>query len=179
MICGRRSFDIYDFNLHYSKIKQFYAFLGKKLITICIFLKGITQIIYFCMLIKKNMAKKIVKDDTEILLTEIITSMQDKKAKDIVSINLSKIENSITKYFVICNGNSTTQVDSIFNNVMEKVNENINMKPFHKEGYENSEWILIDYFDIVVHIFIKDVRNFYKLEELWADGVFKKYENID
>ena len=125
------------------------------------------------------MAKKIVKDDTEILLTEIITSMQDKKAKDIVSINLSKIENSITKYFVICNGNSTTQVDSIFNNVMEKVNENINMKPFHKEGYENSEWILIDYFDIVVHIFIKDVRNFYKLEELWADGVFKKYENID
>lgn len=125
------------------------------------------------------MAKKIVKGDTEILLDEIIDAMQDKKAKDIVSIDLSKIENSITQYFVICNGTSTTQVDSIYDNVIEKVNENKKIKPFHKEGYENSEWILIDYFDIVVHIFIDDIRKFYKLEDLWADGVFKKYENID
>lgn len=125
------------------------------------------------------MAKKIVKGDTEILLDEIIDAMQDKKAKDIVSIDLSKIENSITKYFVICNGTSTTQVDSIYDNVIYKVNENIQIKPFHKEGYENSEWILIDYFDVVVHIFIDDRRKFYKLEDLWADGRFKKYENVD
>lgn len=125
------------------------------------------------------MAKKIVKGDTEILLDEIINAMQDKKAKDIVSIDLSKIENSITKYFVICNGTSTTQVDSIYDNVIYKVNENIQIKPFHKEGYENSEWILIDYFDVVVHIFIDDRRKFYKLEDLWADGRFKKYENVD
>lgn len=126
-----------------------------------------------------NMAIKIVKGDTEILLDEIIDAMQDKKAKDIVSIDLSKIENSITKYFVICNGTSTTQVDSIYDNVIYKVNENIQIKPFHKEGYENSEWILIDYFDVVVHIFIDDRRKFYKLEDLWADGRFKKYENVD
>lgn len=125
------------------------------------------------------MAKKIVKGDTEILLDEIIDAMQDKKAKDIVSIDLSKIENSITKYFVICNGTSTTQVDSIYDNVIYKVNEDIQIKPFHKEGYENSEWILIDYFDVVVHIFIDDRRKFYKLEDLWADGRFKKYENVD
>lgn len=125
------------------------------------------------------MAIKIVKGDTEILLDEIIDAMQDKKAKDIVSIDLSKIENSITKYFVICNGTSTTQVDSIYDNVIYKVNENIQIKPFHKEGYENSEWILIDYFDVVVHIFIDDRRKFYKLEDLWADGRFKKYENVD
>lgn len=125
------------------------------------------------------MAKKNVKGDTEILLDEIIDAMQDKKAKDIVSIDLSKIENSITKYFVICNGTSTTQVDSIYDNVIYKVNENIQIKPFHKEGYENSEWILIDYFDVVVHIFIDDRRKFYKLEDLWADGRFKKYENVD
>jgi len=127
----------------------------------------------------KNMAKKTVKDDTEKLLEEIIEAMQDKKAKDIVSINLSKLENSITKYFVICNGTSNTQVDGIYDNVIEKVNENMNIKPSHKEGYENSEWILIDYFDIVVHIFIDDIRKFYKLEELWADGVFKKYNDVD
>ena len=125
------------------------------------------------------MAKKTVKDDTEKLLEEIIEAMQDKKAKDIVSINLSKLENSITKYFVICNGTSNTQVDGIYDNVIEKVNENMNIKPSHKEGYENSEWILIDYFDIVVHIFIDDIRKFYKLEELWADGVFKKYNDVD
>lgn len=124
------------------------------------------------------MVKKTVKGDTEKLLEEIIEAMQDKKAKDIVSINLSKIENSITKYFVICNGTSTTQVDGIYDSVIEKINEILNIKPFHKEGYENSEWILIDYFDIVVHIFIDDIRKFYKLEELWADGVFKKYKDV-
>ena len=125
------------------------------------------------------MAKRNTKKDTELLLKQIIASMQDKKAKDIVSINLSKIENSITNYFVICSGKSTTQVDSIYDNIIDNVNENLNVKPFHREGYENSEWILIDYFDIVVHIFIGDTRKFYKLEELWADGVLKEYENVD
>jgi ribosome-associated protein len=125
------------------------------------------------------MAKKKIKSNTEILLKQIIASMQDKKAKDIVSIDLSKIDNSITNYFVICNGTSTTQVDSIYDNIIDNVNENLNIKPFHKEGYENSEWILIDYFDIVVHIFIGDTRKFYKLEELWADGVLKKYKDVE
>ncbi len=125
------------------------------------------------------MVKRTIKNDTKVLLEQVIASMQDKKAKDIVSIDLSKIENSITNYFVICNGTSTTQVDSIYDNIIDNVNENLNIKPFHKEGYENSEWILIDYFDIVVHIFIGDTRKFYKLEELWADGVLKEYENVD
>ena len=125
------------------------------------------------------MVKRTIKNDTEVLLEQVIASMQDKKAKDIVSIDLTKIENSITNYFVICNGTSTTQVDSIYDNIIDNVNENLNIKPFHKEGYENSEWILIDYFDIVVHIFIGDTRKFYKLEELWADGVLKEYENVD
>ena len=125
------------------------------------------------------MVKRNTKKDTELLLKQIIASMQDKKAKDIVSINLSKIENSITNYFVICSGTSTTQVDSIYDNIIDQVNENLNIKASHKEGFENSEWILIDYFDIVVHVFIGDTRTFYKLEELWADGVLKKYADVD
>jgi ribosome-associated protein len=108
-----------------------------------------------------------------------VSSIEDKKGKDIVSIDLSKIDNSITNYFVICSASSTTQVDAIYDNIMEKVYEDLKMKPFHREGYENSEWILIDYFDLVVHIFLEDVRKFYKLEDLWADGIIKRYKNVD
>ncbi len=115
---------------------------------------------------------------TNKLLKSIIDAMQDKKAKEVVSIDLRKIETSVTSYFVICSGTSTTQVDAIYENVIEKVQETVNTKPFHREGYENSEWILIDYFDIVVHIFLEGTRKFYKLEELWADGVLKQYEDV-
>jgi len=125
------------------------------------------------------MTKEVSKNETKKLLKKVISSIQDKKGKDIVSIDLSKIDNSITNYFVICSATSTTQVDAIYDNIMEKVYEDLNMKPFHREGYENSEWILIDYFDLVVHIFLEDIRNFYKLEDLWADGIIKRYQNVD
>jgi ribosome-associated protein len=125
------------------------------------------------------MTKKTLKNETTKLLKEVINAMQDKKAKDIVSINLSKVENSIANYFVICSASSSTQINSIHENIIFKVHENLNLKPFHKEGYENSEWILIDYFDIVIHIFIGDTRKFYKLEDLWADGDFKRYQDVE
>lgn len=125
------------------------------------------------------MAKEVSKSETKKLLKKIISSIEDKKGKDIISIDLSKIDNAITNYFVICSATSTTQVDAIYDNIMEKVYEDLNMKPFHREGYENSEWILIDYFDLVVHIFLEDIRNFYKLEDLWADGIIKRYKNVD
>ncbi len=122
------------------------------------------------------MTRKVVKDDTKNVLKQIITAMQDKKAKGIISLDLSKIHDSISEYFVICHAQSTTQVDSIYDNVVDMVQKNCGIAPFHREGYENSEWILIDYFDIVVHIFREDIRNFYKLEQLWADAVLKGYE---
>ncbi len=125
------------------------------------------------------MTKDISKNETKKLLKKVISSIEDKKGKDILSIDLSKIDNSITNYFVICSATSTTQVDAIYDNIMQKVYEDLNMKPFHREGYENSEWILIDYFDLVVHIFLEDIRNFYKLEDLWADGIIKRYQNVD
>jgi ribosome-associated protein len=125
------------------------------------------------------MGRKKIVDETETVLSNIITAMQDKKAKNIISLDLNDIPESVTKYFVICHGTSRTQVDAIYDNVIEEVKKNFNISPFHKEGYENSEWILIDYFDIVVHIFSSDKRNFYKLEELWADAKLKEYESLD
>lgn len=118
-----------------------------------------------------------VKDDTEHILKQVVAAMQDKKAKNIVSLDLRQVADSITQYFVICHAPSTTQVNAIYGNVLELVQKNCGLKPFHREGYENSEWILIDYFDVVVHIFREDIRNFFKLEELWADALPKKHES--
>lgn len=123
------------------------------------------------------MSGKPVNDNTEAVLEKIIFAMQEKKAKNIISLDLDKIPDSVTKYFVICHATSTTQVDAIYDNVLEEVQKSCGVKPFHREGYENSEWILIDYFDIVVHIFREDIRGFYKLEDLWADAVLKNYES--
>ncbi len=117
------------------------------------------------------------KDDAENILKQVVAAMHDKKAKNIISLDLRKIADSVTKYFVICNAPSVTQVNAIYDNVLEYVQKNCNVKPFHREGYENSEWILIDYFDVVVHMFRDDIRIFYKLEELWADAVLKRYES--
>ncbi len=125
------------------------------------------------------MSRKVVKDNASNILKQVVAAMQDKKAKRIVSLDLRKIIDSVSQYFVICQAPSATQVDAIYDNVLEQVQKNCILKPFHREGYENSEWILIDYFDVVVHIFREDIRSFYKLEELWADAVLKEYESDD
>jgi ribosome-associated protein len=125
------------------------------------------------------MRKKTIKDSTDFVLSQIVLAMQDKKAKKIVSLDLSDIPNTVTRYFVICHAQSKQQVGSIYDNVIEEVQKNCGIKPFHKEGYENSEWILIDYFDIVVHVFLEETRTFYHLEDLWADATLKEYASDD
>ena len=123
------------------------------------------------------MTKKNVKSETKHILDEVVLAMQDKKAKNIISMNLSRVRNATTQYFVICDAPSTTQVDAIYKNIEDQVRENCGIKPFHKEGYTNSEWILIDYFDVVVHVFRSDVRDYYKLEDLWADALLTKHKS--
>jgi len=125
------------------------------------------------------MRKKTIKDDTDFLLSQIVKGMQDKKAKKIVSLELSEIPNSVAQYFVICHAQSKQQVNAIYNNVVEEAQKNCGVKPFHREGFENSEWILIDYFDIVVHVFLDDIRTFYHIEDLWADAAMKEYASDD
>jgi ribosome-associated protein len=110
------------------------------------------------------------------LLDLIIKTMQDKKANGIVSLNLKSISNAVTDYFVICHADSRTQVNAIADNIIDITGHVLAVKPYHYEGFENSEWILIDYVDIVVHVFLTPMRTFYQLEDLWADAVIVNHE---
>lgn len=111
------------------------------------------------------------KSETSGMLADIIVKgMQEKLGLDIVKLNLSEIPNSITDYFVICHGSSRSQVDAIADSVQFEVKKAIGAIASHKEGFENCEWILLDYFDVVVHIFQAEARSFYQLEKLWADA---------
>lgn len=108
----------------------------------------------------------------------IILGIQEKKGKQISIMDLSGIENCMSKYFVICHGTSKPHVEAISESVDEFMRQ-VGEKPINKEGHTNAEWILMDYFDIVVHIFQEPVRQFYKLEELWADADIHHIKDID
>ena len=125
------------------------------------------------------MGKTVPKDDTIQIVEQVVAGMQDKKAKRIVSLDLSEIPNAVTRFFVICHAPSKTQVDAIYDSILEFVRKHCGVKPFNREGYENSEWILIDYVDVVVHIFLEDIRSFYHLEDLWADAKLETYASDD
>jgi ribosome-associated protein len=113
--------------------------------------------------------------ESEQLTALIVEGMEDAKAKDIIILDLQDIDHSITNYFVICHGASKPQLEAIADRVIEKTTRNLKAKPWHKEGFENAEWILLDYVDVVVHIFREDRREFYQLEKLWADGKITKH----
>ncbi|NOX45464.1 MAG: ribosome silencing factor [Chlorobi bacterium] len=123
------------------------------------------------------MAKEKQVNESKILADVIVRGIQEKKGKDIVSLDFSKLPNAISKFFIICHGNSKTQVEAIAKSVEEEANKTLQRKPWQKEGKENAEWILIDFADVVVHIFQEETRMFYKLEDLWADAKIKKYES--
>ncbi len=116
------------------------------------------------------MNKSVKETETEHLIDAIVEGIQRKKGIDIVKIDLTKINHTECKYFIICHGNSNTQVDAIAHSVEDTVEELLNEKTWHKDGYRNSIWILLDYADIMVHVFQKDSRQFYDLENLWADA---------
>ena len=113
---------------------------------------------------------------TSKLLNSIIEGIEEKKGIDIVKIDLTKIDYSECKYFVICHGNSTVQAESIAQSVEETVEKETGETAWHKDGYKNAIWILLDYGDIMVHVFQKDARTFYDIENLWADAKIEKIE---
>jgi ribosome-associated protein len=105
--------------------------------------------------------------------------MQERKAQDIAVLDMRKIHNAVADFFVICSANSDTQVDAIAESVESEVYKAVEVHATHKEGKENREWILLDYSDIMVHVFRKDRRKFYGLEDLWGDSNIKYIENLD
>ncbi|MBN2637780.1 MAG: ribosome silencing factor [Bacteroidales bacterium] len=123
------------------------------------------------------MAKKKTNNDSKSIKSQVVAAMQEKKGKDIISLDFGKIPDAVTKYFVICHVSSRTQARAIFDYVVEKVKLNSEISPYHREGYENSEWLLIDYVDVVAHVFIEETRHFYNLEGLWADTKKESYES--
>ena len=108
--------------------------------------------------------------EKKLLIEKIIEAIQDTKGEDIKLLDLTKIENSATDYFIICSANSNTQVNAIAGNIEKKVRNELKNRPWHVEGTENAMWILVDYISVVVHIFQKHIREFYDLEDLWSDA---------
>lgn len=105
--------------------------------------------------------------------------MQDRKAQDIAVLDMRNIHNAIADFFIICSGSSDTQVDAISESVESEVYKTVEVHVTHKEGKENREWILLDYSDIIVHVFRKDRRRFYGLEDLWGDANINWIPNLD
>ena len=126
---------------------------------------------------EKIKAKKKAK--TSISATElndlVVDLIQDKKGNEIVSLDLRQVTEAITDFFVICHAASTTQVRAILDHLEVEVKNQVGIKPFHLEGRSNGEWCLIDFGDVIVHIFQQEKREFYQLEELWSDAVVKHH----
>lgn len=114
------------------------------------------------------MAKKNINNDD--LLANIIKGIEEVKGNDIDILDLRAIDNTVCDYFVICNGTSNTQVNAIVHSIQKVVSKELKDKPWHVEGTENGEWVLMDYVNIVVHVFQKHIREYYNIESLWGDA---------
>ena len=120
------------------------------------------------------MAKNISTDD---LLTSIIKGIEDVKGLDIDILDLRGIDNSVCDYFVICNGTSNTQVNAIVGSIQKGVSKELKDKPWHVEGTDVGEWVLMDYINVVVHVFQQHIREYYNIESLWGDAKITSIEN--
>ncbi len=119
--------------------------------------------------------KKKKTNNSNELLTCIIDAIQEKKGKNLISLEIGNLPNAVCSHFVICNADSTTQVSAIADNIEDKAIEKLNEKVYRSAGYENAIWIVLDYVDVVVHVFQTEWRNFYKLEDLWADAKISQH----
>lgn len=124
----------------------------------------------------KGISEKKKNSEVGELVDVIVHGLQEVKGKEIVVLNLENIPNAICNKFIICHGDSSTQVDALANSVEKQTREKLKERPLHREGVANAEWIILDYFNVVVHIFQKETRSFYDLEKLWADA---EVETID
>jgi ribosome-associated protein len=110
------------------------------------------------------------KISADALITQVISGIEDVKGNDITILDLREIDNTVTSYFVICSGSSNTQVNAIVNSVQRKVSKELKENAWHVEGTSQAEWVLMDYVNVVVHVFQKHIREYYDLEGLWGDA---------
>jgi ribosome-associated protein len=123
------------------------------------------------------MAKKVKKAGEEQLLDIVVQGMQELKAKNIVILDLRKLESAMADYFVIASGSSSTHVEAIANSVEKFTEENLDESPRRIEGKRNGKWVLMDYFNTIVHVFDEETRDFYAIEQLWGDGAFTRIQD--
>ena len=116
------------------------------------------------------MKSTLVRQDSDTLADLVVRGMQDKKASDIVVLNLKELKNAVADYFIICSANSDTQIDAVARSVEEEIEKVTGESPWQTEGRTNRVWVLLDYVAVVVHVFLRDRRKFYALEELWGDA---------
>ena len=126
---------------------------------------------------EKNTVNNIITA-APILNELIVDAIQDIKGKNIVKLDLRELDDSPADYFIICEGDSTTQIKAISENIVKRTKQDLNLRPSHIEGIQGSKWILVDYFDTIVHVFYPETREFYEVEELWSDAKSTEYENI-
>lgn len=125
---------------------------------------------------KVNRAALKTSDNATELVDLIIDGITDKKGEDIVSIDLREVEDAVADFFILCHASTGIQIKAIAQHIEQKVEEATEERPWKKEGLQNLEWVLLDYVNVVVHIFIRSKREFYQLEELWSDGVLTDHE---
>ena len=121
--------------------------------------------------------KKVYGNDE--IIEKIVEGIQDVKGKKITLVDMTKLDNYTCGYFVICQGESNTQVNSIAESIKDHVRETLRVKPFAVDGMTNAEWVAMDYGEIIVHVFQPEARNFYQLESLWEDAKISEYEDLD
>jgi ribosome-associated protein len=122
---------------------------------------------------------KIKESESEALAQIAVFGMQEKKGYDVVTMDLRKLRSAFADFFVICHGSSDRQVEAIADGVEEEIRKATGEKPLHREGAEQAEWILLDYVNVVFHVFQQEKRGFYGLEELWGDAEIKKHESVE
>ncbi|MGI4759800.1 MAG: ribosome silencing factor [Janthinobacterium lividum] len=123
------------------------------------------------------MKSTLVRQDSDTLADVAVRGLQDRKGMDIVVMNLKELKNAVADYFIICSASSDTQLDALARSVEEEVEKVTGQAPWQSEGRTNREWVLLDYVDVVVHVFLRDRRQFYALEELWGDAEITHIED--
>lgn len=122
------------------------------------------------------MQDKVGNLDSKNLSDLIVKGMQEKKAQEVTVLDLRSVKNAVADFFVVCSGSSDTQIDAIADAIEEEVYKSSKQGPWKKEGKNNKEWILIDYVNVVAHVFKKEKRQYYALEELWGDAKIQAFE---